>query len=73
MTVDVARKKLQKLAQRSQYLVRKEGDTVGYKKGKAEIPQKFSKRQVRNSGNWHGRRIQNERRKLERRKNTEEN
>ena len=54
-------------------MVRKEGDTGDYKDRKAEIPQKFTKRQVRNSGNWHGRRIQNKTGKTERRKNAEEN
>lgn len=48
MTVDVVRESLQKPAQRTQYLVRKAGDK---KEEKVEIPQKVTKRQVRNSGN----------------------
>lgn len=66
MTVDVVREWLQKPALRTQYLVRKAGDK---KEGKVVIPQKVTQKQVRNSGNWHGRRIYDKRRKLERSKN----
>lgn len=54
------------------HLVKKKGDVAGYKDRRAETPQKFTKRLVRNTGNCHGKRIQNKR-KVERRKHAEEN